>query len=155
MKTLLVVATVLAVNIAVAAPIYKSVDKYGNVSYSETPPDNADQIETVNTPPPPNEQEVARAKQRYLELEMRDAMREQERRELAKQQQEINKQKAYADLKRKLEKQKRPNVIVINQNPNYRRAFPGWIGAGKPVPLAKDHKGMTHHKAKMILDTDL
>lgn len=143
MKISLVVATVLAINIAVAAPIYKSVDKYGNVSYSETPPNNATRIETVNTLPPPDEQEVARAKQRYLELEMRDAMREQERRELAKQQQELNKQAAYADLKRKLKKQKRPNVIVINQNPTYGRVYPGWMGRHKSHPLVKDQKGMT------------
>lgn len=138
MKILLVVVTILAVKLAVAAPIYKSVDDHGNVSYSETPLGNAAKVETVNTLPPPNKQEVARAKQRYRELEVRDAIREQQRRELAKQQQEINKQKAYADLKRKLAKQKPSNVIVINQNPTYRRAFPGWTGLPGRVPLAKN-----------------
>ncbi|GEM_PF-1953977 len=155
MKKILIILVLLAVNAVDAAPIYKSVDHDGNVSYSETPPDRAAKIETVTPPPPPSEQDVARAKQRYRDLEIRDAQRERERQNLANQKAMQEQQRAYADMKRQLSKQKSSNVIVINQNPTYRRVYPWrkgrpWKkrrlrkkGPPRPTPLPKDQNGMT------------
>lgn len=131
----------LLANLAIAAPIYKSVDRHGNVSYSEKPPASAAKVETVTPPPPPSEQEVARAKQRFRDLEARDALREQQRKELAEQQAKRDQQRAYADLKRKLSKRKPSNVIVINQNPTYGRFYPRWNRQPRPVQPRIDKKG--------------
>ncbi len=131
----------LLTNLAIAAPIYKSVDQHGHVSYSEKPPVSAAKVETVTPPPPPNEQEVARAKQRYRDLEARDALREQERKELAEQQAKREQQRAYSDLKRKLSKPKPSNVIVINQNPTYGRFYPRWKRRPRAVPPRKGKNG--------------
>ena len=135
MKKILIIPVLWAINGVVAAPIYKSVDQNGHVSYSETPPDRAAKIETVTPPPPPSEQDVARAKQRYRELEIRDAQRERERQDLAHQKAMREQQRAYADLKHQQSKQKSPNVIVINQNPTYRPVYP-WR-KGRP---GKNHR---------------
>ena len=47
-----------------ADQIYKSVDKEGNVTYSMTPLQDAAQVQPVDLPPGPSEQQVQEAKER-------------------------------------------------------------------------------------------
>ncbi|MGH8550131.1 MAG: DUF4124 domain-containing protein [Methylococcales bacterium] len=134
MKWLTLVSILLLSHGIPAQQIYKSVDQNGNVSYSSEPAKAAVQVETIASPPTPSPEEVERAQQRYLELEARDARREEERRE---QELEILLQRqirADLELKRQIAiaNRKPANVTVINQNPYYQYPYFGG-GVNQPV----------------------
>lgn len=48
--------------------IYKSVDEYGNVTYSTQPPENDDEVQVMQAVPEPSAEEIADAVRRYTEL---------------------------------------------------------------------------------------
>ncbi len=56
---------------SIAAEIYKSVDKYGNVTYTNEPPNTGGVIEVLPTLPEPSEADIQAAIQRLKELENR------------------------------------------------------------------------------------
>lgn len=62
-----------------AAPVYKSVDEQGNVTYSAEPPADAVQSEQIAVPPPPSEEEVRQAEEATRQLQEQTNKMEQER----------------------------------------------------------------------------
>ena len=48
-------------------PIYKSIDKNGNVTYSSTPTTNSKTAEKIAIPPPPSTQAIEEARARHQE----------------------------------------------------------------------------------------
>ena len=68
MYRLLYVALLLALPLQ-ADEVYKSVDEEGNVTYSEEPPADAKEIETLDTGPEPSSEEVGAAQEREKKLE--------------------------------------------------------------------------------------
>jgi hypothetical protein len=48
-----------------AENIYKSVDEYGRVTYSSTPPENSQDITTIEIQPPPSQEQIDAAQQRH------------------------------------------------------------------------------------------
>jgi Domain of unknown function (DUF4124) len=134
MKLLVSLCCLIAIEGAAAQQIFKSVDQHGNVSYSSEPASGAVEVKIITPPPGPSPEEVERARQRYFELEARDAQREFERRqeEIA----ELRRQQIQADLelRRQIAEQKPGNVILINENPYYwsRPYPPRWTKRIKP-----------------------
>ncbi|MCI0654112.1 MAG: DUF4124 domain-containing protein [Methylococcaceae bacterium] len=133
MKWLALASVLLLIQGVEAQQIYKSVDKNGKVIYSSQPASGAVKVETVAPPAAPSQQEVERAQQRYLELEARDAEREEGRREQEREnlrQRQIEEDLA---LKRKIANRKPPKVIVV-PNPYYQDPYYGGGYWGGPYP---------------------
>ena len=51
-----------------AQQVFRSVDSQGNISYSDAPPADASQTQTIDLPPGPTEEQVEQAQQRTREL---------------------------------------------------------------------------------------
>jgi hypothetical protein len=117
-----------------AENIYKSVDENGRVTYSSTPPENSQDVTTVDIPPPPSQEQVEAAQQRHERnlkaAELFDANRktrneitaEENRLKLKKQKQSQNETK-----------QEEPEHTTVY--PYYRPRYPGMIAppvAGPP-----------------------
>lgn len=79
-RGLLLMAGLLSLSVtAVAETIYKSVDASGNVTYSNTPPAQAADVQEVAIPPAPSALDVQNALQDRQQLEQTGARLEQER----------------------------------------------------------------------------
>jgi predicted nucleic acid-binding Zn ribbon protein len=79
--SLLIASTALAIpGLLPAEQVYKSIDAQGNVTYSSTPPSDADiqRIETLEVPAGPTPEEQAAAEARARELEAQASQREAE-----------------------------------------------------------------------------
>lgn len=134
-----------------AEPIYKSIDKHGNVTYSSKPLKGATEVESVTLPPPPSPEEVERAKQRYLDLEARDAEREVQRQEEEREKLLQRQIQTDLELKRELASRKPPKVYIINQNPYYwgRPFHPAWGKRSKSTDrrVRADRRARTRDQA--------
>ncbi|WP_455212302.1 DUF4124 domain-containing protein [Kaarinaea lacus] len=108
-------------------PVYKSVDKEGNVTYSSTPPEEAQHIEDtgiVSSPTDPNasaDNDIERVKQAADELEQDRKTRENQR---AKQ-----KEAAAAQEKEKTPAEK---PVIQRHRPIIQQPIPP--AGGKPTP---------------------
>jgi len=120
-----------------AENIYKSVDEYGRVTYSSTPPENSMDITTIDIQPPPSQEQIEEAQQRHERnlkaAELFDANRKT-RNEITAEENRL-----------KLEKQKQPQSETPQEQPEhtivypyYRPRYPGMIGPpvippGRPI----------------------
>lgn len=68
LKFVTVVLYGLAISVASASSVYKSIDRYGNVTYSSELPESAVEVEQVTIPPPPSEEEQLKALERSRQL---------------------------------------------------------------------------------------
>lgn len=77
----------MAVSPSYADAIYKYVDENGNVSYSETPPANNENVESLEPAPDLSEDELRAARERHQKLQayIDEAEAERARREAANQ----------------------------------------------------------------------
>jgi len=69
MKTLISVCLFCLLANAQAQAIYKTIDAQGNISYSTTKPDKAENVEIIDAPREPSQTEIEAAHQRQAELE--------------------------------------------------------------------------------------
>ncbi|MGH8547480.1 MAG: DUF4124 domain-containing protein [Methylococcales bacterium] len=135
---------VLFLSAASAQPIYKSIDKNGNVTYSSAPIKSALKVISVAHPPAPDPREAGRARIRLREFQIREAnlekiQREQEREAIRQRQIE-----EYLALKRRIANRGPANVTVINRNPstrglpfwNFRTTFAPIVPAPRHWPMA-------------------
>jgi hypothetical protein len=120
-----------------AENIYKSVDEYGRVTYSSTPPDNNQDITTVDIMPPPSQEQIEAAQQRHERnlkaAELFDANRKA-RDEITSEENRIKREKQKQSEKET--KQAEPESITAY--PYYRPRYPGMIGSpavppGRPI----------------------
>ncbi len=114
---------------APAQPIYKSIDRNGNISYSSEAATDAVRVEPVELPPPPGEDEIERAQERYLELEARDAERELERERQEQENLRLWQIQTDLELKRQLADQQPASPVIFDQYPYY-----GYWGTPYPPP---------------------
>ena len=94
-----VVIILLTISVNTQARIYKSVDKDGNVTYSQTKPTDVEDVETIKTPksppaPPPIEQS-----KHVVEKDHKTAEGEDEPKELSEENQQIEAENA--EIKKK------------------------------------------------------
>lgn len=83
MRYPIVVAAMLPLLVVAETPVYRSVDKEGNVVYSTRPPPDAVKSEQVGIPPAPPEAEVRRAEEEASKRKEQLERLEQERRQRA------------------------------------------------------------------------
>lgn len=118
------ISILLASSAVSAEPIYKSIDRYGNVSYSLEPAMDAVRVKTVELPPTPSEDEIDRGRQRFQALEERDAQREIDR----QRQEEADLQRlqilSNLELRRELANREPQYSPIVYQSPYY------WYGTG-------------------------
>lgn len=87
MYRLLILLFCVLVSVSYADEIYKYVDKAGNVVYSGTPPENADDVESLQSAPEASADELkaARERQQKLQTYIDESASDRIRREAAKQ----------------------------------------------------------------------
>jgi hypothetical protein len=110
-----------------AQPVYKSVDKEGNITYSSTPPEDAQHVEDtgiVSSPSDPNagaDDDIERVKRAADELERDRKARESKR--------AVKKEAAAAQKKQKAPEQK---PVIQRHRPIIQQPIPP--ASGKPTP---------------------
>ncbi|MGR9105826.1 MAG: DUF4124 domain-containing protein [Gammaproteobacteria bacterium] len=135
---------------ATAQQIYKSIDRDGRISYSSEPEKGAVRVEKVVPLPAPSPEEIESARQRYRELEARDAEREKLRRE--QELETLRREQILADLelKREIARQSSRDRVVSNPSPYpyapysyywgrpYYPSRPGHRPNPRPVPVPQE-----------------
>lgn len=113
MKIWMLMLIIAASSKVLADPIYKSTDIDGRISYSATVPHKSQVLERIDPIPQPTKQQVFQAKQRYLALEARQAVRAREQARLAAEYAHYKEQKKERAWRRRIERQRRTTVLLL------------------------------------------
>jgi multidrug efflux pump subunit AcrA (membrane-fusion protein) len=85
--SLLSVITLLSLPVLSVGEVYRSVDEAGNVTYTDTPPEEGAQVERVELPPPPSPERLRQSEQRHQEI-----LRAAEKSKIERQQQRVERE---------------------------------------------------------------
>ena len=113
---------------SIADTIYKSVDKNGKVTYSTTPPKNSKQSTEVDIAPPPSEEQVKAAQERYERSKKAADIYDENRKE----REEIIAEENRLKQEKQKQLQQQQQAEKNNENQNYGYPYPRRL-PGRPV----------------------
>lgn len=116
---------------ALAAPVYKSVDAEGNITFSDTPDAGATRVETLDLPPGPSAEQVEQARERIERDRQAGAALERER-------------KAREAERAELEKERREEAERQRRDEESRYQGSEWVDGGWGLPPYRRRRYYLH-----------